>query len=150
MLSLISGLKVPEALQFLTRRSVQLTTPSSGNARVSLRVSRIPVGKAFDLNRVAAGVAKEHRPLLAGLTLKAYLWLQDKLRIGGFEAFGQGQPVGLEQDDAEVGHGHHVLADLPVRDYITRMGERASVQKVNADRKANAVLLMERVKAAAK
>ncbi len=50
----------------------------------------------------------------------------------------------------KVMYGKDVLADLPVRDYITRMGERASVQKVNADRKANAVLLMERVKAAAK
>ena len=77
-----------------------------------MRVNRIPISKAFDLYRVAAGVAKEHRPLLSGLAFKAYLWLQDKLRIGGFEAFGQGQPVGLEQDDAEVGHGHHVLADL--------------------------------------
>ena len=49
----------------------------------------------------------------------------------------------------KVMYGKDVLADLPVRDYITRMGERASVQKVNADRKANTVLLMERVKAAA-
>jgi glutathione S-transferase len=30
-----------------------------------------------------------------------------------------------------------VLAATPARDYVKRMGERASVQKVNADRKAN-------------
>lgn len=50
---------------------------------------------------------------------------------------------------SKIIYGKDVLADLPVRDYLARMGERASVQKVNADRKANAVLLMERIKAAA-
>jgi glutathione S-transferase len=33
--------------------------------------------------------------------------------------------------------GKDVLADLPVKEYLKAMGERASVQKVNADRKAN-------------
>jgi glutathione S-transferase len=33
--------------------------------------------------------------------------------------------------------GEDVLADLPVRDYVKKLGERATVQKVNADRKAN-------------
>jgi glutathione S-transferase len=33
--------------------------------------------------------------------------------------------------------GEDVLAATPARDYVKRMGERASVQKVNADRKAN-------------
>ena len=37
--------------------------------------------------------------------------------------------------------GEDPLAALPVRDYAKRMGERAAVQKVNADRKANAALL---------
>ena len=46
-------------------------------------------------------------------------------------------------------YGKDVLAELPVRDYLARMGERPSVQKVNADRKANAALLMERIKASA-
>lgn len=32
--------------------------------------------------------------------------------------------------------GEDVLAATPARDYLKRMGERASVQKVNADRKA--------------
>ena len=32
--------------------------------------------------------------------------------------------------------GEDVLAELPVRDYVKRMSERASVAKVNADRKA--------------
>ena len=75
-------------------------------------VHRLPIGKPFDLNRVATGVIKEHRPLLAGFALKAYLWLQHELGLGGFQAFGQGHPVGLEQDYAQVGHGHHVVADF--------------------------------------
>ncbi|MEI7446256.1 MAG: glutathione S-transferase [Burkholderiales bacterium] len=33
--------------------------------------------------------------------------------------------------------GEDVLAATPARDYVKRMSERASVQKVNADRKAN-------------
>lgn len=37
-----------------------------------------------------------------------------------------------------------VLADLPVRDYLARMGERPTVQKINADRKASTVAMMAR------
>jgi glutathione S-transferase len=33
--------------------------------------------------------------------------------------------------------GEDVLATLPVRDYLKRLGERPTVQRVNADRKAN-------------
>lgn len=33
--------------------------------------------------------------------------------------------------------GEDVLAGLPVRDYLKRLGERPTVQRVNADRKAN-------------
>lgn len=41
--------------------------------------------------------------------------------------------------------GRDVLADLPVRDYLARMGERPSVQKVQADRKANTAVMMARI-----
>lgn len=34
-------------------------------------------------------------------------------------------------------YGEDVLAELPVREYTRRLGERPSVQKVNADRKVN-------------
>ena len=33
--------------------------------------------------------------------------------------------------------GADPFADTPARDYLKRMGERPSVQRVNADRKAN-------------
>ncbi|CAG2127832.1 glutathione S-transferase [Cupriavidus plantarum] len=41
-------------------------------------------------------------------------------------------------------YGRDMLADLPVKDYLKRMGERPTVQKVNADRKANAEAMMAR------
>ncbi len=43
-------------------------------------------------------------------------------------------------------YGKDCLAELPVRDYLKRLGERPSVQKVNADRKANAELMMQNLK----
>jgi glutathione S-transferase len=44
-------------------------------------------------------------------------------------------------------YGRDYLAELPVRDYLKKMGERTHVQKVNADRKANTELMMSRAKA---
>jgi glutathione S-transferase len=43
-------------------------------------------------------------------------------------------------------YGEDVLADLPVRDYTKMLGERPTVQKVNADRKANQELAKTRAK----
>ncbi|MBA4261105.1 MAG: glutathione S-transferase [Comamonadaceae bacterium] len=43
-------------------------------------------------------------------------------------------------------YGKDCLADLPVRDYLKRMGERPAVQKVNADRKTNTELMLQRMK----
>ena len=39
--------------------------------------------------------------------------------------------------------GEDVLADLPVKPYLSMLGERAHVQRVNADRKANQVLMAQ-------
>ncbi|QHE87714.1 glutathione S-transferase [Hydrogenophaga sp. BPS33] len=43
-------------------------------------------------------------------------------------------------------YGRDFLADLPLRDYIKKMGERPAVQKVNADRKANTEEMLKRTK----
>ncbi|MDI3510892.1 MAG: glutathione S-transferase [Betaproteobacteria bacterium] len=45
-------------------------------------------------------------------------------------------------------YGRDFLANLPVRDYLKAVGERPSVVKVNADRKTNTDLLMQRARAA--
>lgn len=46
-------------------------------------------------------------------------------------------------------YGRDFLADLPVRDYLKRMGERPALAQVNADRKANTELMLARMKAKA-
>ncbi|MCT9072643.1 glutathione S-transferase [Cupriavidus gilardii] len=43
-------------------------------------------------------------------------------------------------------YGTDMLADLPVKDYLKRMSERPTVQKVNADRKTNTELMLSRNK----
>ena len=44
-------------------------------------------------------------------------------------------------------YGRDFLADLPVREYLKRMGERPTLAQVNADRKANTDLMLSRMKA---
>ena len=48
---------------------------------------------------------------------------------------------------SKIIYGKDVMADLPVRDYLKRIGERPAVQKVNADRKTNTELMLQRLKA---
>ena len=47
----------------------------------------------------------------------------------------------------KIVYGRDFLADLPVRDYLKRMGERPTLAQVNADRKANTELMLSRLKA---
>ena len=47
-------------------------------------------------------------------------------------------------------YGEDMMADYPVRDYMTRVGERPTVQKVTADRKTSAAELAERIKSQTK
>ncbi|MFC7410919.1 glutathione S-transferase [Hydrogenophaga atypica] len=44
-------------------------------------------------------------------------------------------------------YGRDFLAELPVRDYLKKMGERPHVQRVNADRKISTELMLARAKA---
>lgn len=43
-------------------------------------------------------------------------------------------------------YGRDYMADLPVRDYLKTVGDRPSVQKVNADRKANTEVMLQRAR----
>jgi glutathione S-transferase len=43
-------------------------------------------------------------------------------------------------------YGSDFLAELPVKDYLSKMNERPSVQRVNEDRKTNTALFLERIK----
>lgn len=40
-------------------------------------------------------------------------------------------------------YGEDMLADFPVRDYVKMMGQRAAMQKIDVDRKANRELMMQ-------
>lgn len=55
----------------------------------------------------------------------------------------------LVSSATKIIYGRDFLAELPVRDYLKRVGERPTVQRVNADRKTNTELMMQRAKAAA-
>ena len=55
----------------------------------------------------------------------------------------------LVSSASKIIYGEDVLAALPVKDYLKRMGERPSVQTVQADRKTNTELMMARMKAKA-
>ena len=44
-------------------------------------------------------------------------------------------------------YGRDFLAELPVRDYLKKMGERPHVQTINADRKTSTELMLARAKA---
>lgn len=47
---------------------------------------------------------------------------------------------------SKIIYGEDMLAELPVKDYIKMLGERPSVQRVNADRKVNQELMKARSK----
>lgn len=48
----------------------------------------------------------------------------------------------LVSSASKIIYGEDVLAALPVRDYVKRMGERATMQTVNADRKSSTEQMM--------
>ena len=50
----------------------------------------------------------------------------------------------LVSSATKIVYGRDFLADLPVRDYLARMGERPHVQRVNADRKTNTAEMLSR------
>ena len=47
----------------------------------------------------------------------------------------------------KIVYGRDFLADLPVRDYLKRMGERPTLAQVNADRKTSTELMLSRLQA---
>ncbi len=51
----------------------------------------------------------------------------------------------LVSSASRIIYGEDLLAALPVRDYLKRMGERPTVQQVNSDRKASTEAMMARI-----
>ena len=52
----------------------------------------------------------------------------------------------LVSSATKIIYGQDLLAGLPVKDYLQRIGERPTVQQVNADRKTNTELMLARMK----
>ena len=50
----------------------------------------------------------------------------------------------LVSSATKIIYGRDFLANLPVREYLARMGERPHVQRVNADRKTNTAEMLAR------
>lgn len=55
----------------------------------------------------------------------------------------------LVSSATKIIYGRDFLADLPVRDYLKLVGARPAVQRVNADRKTNTEVMMQRAQASA-
>jgi glutathione S-transferase len=53
----------------------------------------------------------------------------------------------LVSSATKIIYGRDLLAGLPVREYLQHINERPAVVKVNADRKVNTALMLQRVKA---
>ncbi len=53
----------------------------------------------------------------------------------------------LVSSATKIIYGQDLLAGLPVKDYLKRVGERPTVQQVNADRKTKTELMLARMKA---
>jgi hypothetical protein len=69
------------------------------------------VGEGFELEGVAGGIEEEHCRLLADFALEAGVGFDDEVDAGGAEALGEGFPVRLGEDDAEVRDGDVVAID---------------------------------------
>ena len=52
----------------------------------------------------------------------------------------------LVSSASKIIYGQDLLAGLPVKDYLQRLAERPTVQRVQADRKANTELMMARLR----
>ena len=90
----------------------------------------------LDKNAKAFGQLAKFSPFVAGDTLT----LADCAAV---------VHLPLVSGASKIIYGRDVLADLPVRDYLKRMGERPTLAQVNADRKANTELMLSRLKAKA-
>lgn len=75
----------------------------------------------LELERIAAGIEKEHRRLLADLALEAHVRLNDEVDAGRDELLREGVPLRHGEYHAEMAHRHLIAvhrAGLPVTRFI--------------------------------
>jgi glutathione S-transferase len=92
------------------------------------------VEKILKRNTAAFGKLAKFAPFIAGSTFT----LADCVALAHLPLVGQA---------TKAIYGTDFLADYPVRDYVKKLGERPTVQKVDADRRTNRELMMQKMAA---
>ena len=96
--------------------------------------TKVRVEKILKRNTAAFGKLAKFAPFIAGSTFT----LADCVALAHLPMVGQA---------TKAIYGVDMLADYPIRDYVKKLGERPTVQKVDADRRTNRELFMQKIAA---
>jgi glutathione S-transferase len=96
--------------------------------------TKVRVEKILKRNAAAFGKLAKFAPFIAGSTFT----LADCVALAHLPLVGQA---------TKAIYGVDMLADYPIRDYVKKLGERPTVQKVDADRRINRELFMQKIAA---
>ena len=96
--------------------------------------TKVRVEKILKRNTAAFGKLAKFAPFIAGSTFT----LADCVALAHLPMVGQA---------TKAIYGVDMLADYPIRDYVKKLGERPTVQKVDADRRTNRELFMQKMAA---
>lgn len=96
--------------------------------------TKVRIEKILKRNTAAFGKLAKFAPFIAGSTFT----LADCVALAHLPLVGQA---------TKAIYGPDFLADYPVRDYVKKLGERPTVQKVDADRRTNRELMMQKMAA---
>jgi glutathione S-transferase len=96
--------------------------------------TKVRVEKILKRNTAAFGKLAKFAPFVAGSTFT----LADCVALAHLPMVGQA---------TKAIYGVDMLADYPIRDYVKKLGERPTVQKVDADRRTNRELFMQKMAA---
>jgi len=96
--------------------------------------TKVRIEKILKRNTAAFGKLAKFAPFIAGSTFT----LADCVALAHLPLVGQA---------TKAIYGADFLADYPVRDYVKKLGERPTVQKVDADRRTNRELMMQKMAA---
>lgn len=96
--------------------------------------TKVRVEKILKRNTAAFGKLAKFAPFVAGSTFT----LADCVALAHLPMVGQA---------TKAIYGVDMLADYPIRDYVKKLGERTTVQKVDADRRTNRELFMQKMAA---
>ena len=96
--------------------------------------TKVRVEKILKRNTAAFGKLAKFSSFIAGSTFT----LADCVALAHLPMVGQA---------TKAIYGVDMLADYPIRDYVKKLGERTTVQKVDADRRTNRELFMQKIAA---